>query len=91
METKELLINLEAVRKRYEGKQVGCGEVRIDYLAGDCIPKIVELTDRLDAAEAKLNQIREALGEMSCGSYTSKLEMEVFLEWLMDILRGEQG
>lgn len=45
MGTNEIIRNLEQVIEKHKGKRVGVGEVRIDYLADDCLQKIHELSE----------------------------------------------
>ena len=45
METERILKELRLIKNKYEGKQVGVGELRLDYMADACIRKIEELSE----------------------------------------------
>lgn len=48
METAQLIKELERLIELHKGKTVGVGEVRIDYLADDCLRKIHELMEKAE-------------------------------------------
>ena len=51
MSVEELKRELRSVIKKYENKQVGVGEVRIDWMAEDCLRCIEDLQAELEAAK----------------------------------------
>jgi hypothetical protein len=61
MELKKLKSELSAAVEKYNGKQVGVGEARIDFMAHDCFNAIVDLEKQIAALKSERDVAVRAL------------------------------
>jgi len=73
MKLKELKSGLSAAVEKYNGKQVGVGEIRIDLMARDCFNAIVDFEKQIavlkserDVAVRALEMAVEWVGRFDC-------------------------
>ena len=65
----DIEIELEILIDKHKGKQVGLGEIRLDWFAEDCLKEIRRLKSEIARQSVKSEEVQEAIGLLSGKSY----------------------